>query len=114
MAFCTGIGGLSLCVMGVAPMSLIMLPKHMVMGPTGPLGNIMDTIPMLNIPSYVMCNSTLPIPKPCIPSTTPWCAPVPTVLIDNMPAFDNTAKSICALGGVVNIMVPTQFNLLVG
>jgi len=108
------LGGLSLCSFGVAPMPISIIPKNMVMGPTGPLSNIMDNIPMLNVAPYVMCTLP-PLPKPCVPALpAPWVAPIPTVLIANVPAFDNTAKGICAQAGVINILMPMQFNVLLG
>jgi hypothetical protein len=49
-------------------------------------------------------------PMPCIPVPTgPWVPGVPTVLITNIPAIDNTCKLMCAWGGVIAFSTPGQF-----
>lgn len=107
MALGGSLGGVSLCSFGTVPVPVNMPPIHMVMGPSGPFNNMMDKNPIMNIPSYAVC--TVPVPKPCVPSVPgPWLAPIPTIMIGNSPVFDNSAKAICALGGIVSIMAPTQ------
>jgi hypothetical protein len=43
-----------------------------------------------------------------------WVPPIPFVLIGNAPVHDNAAIAICTLGGVVTIVVPTQFMVMFG
>jgi hypothetical protein len=86
-------------------------------------GVINDNIPMVNIPPFAMCNSLanptvasataaalgVLTPMPCIPVfPAPWVPGAPTVLIQNIPALDNTCKLMCAYGGVVTIGFPGQ------
>lgn len=111
------------CSFGVAPGALVVLPanKTMVGGP--PAANIMDFKPMVNIPTFCMCNTPsnpavasataaalgVLTPMPCVPVTTaPWAPGAPTVLIGNMPALNNSSKCMCAYGGVISITSPGQ------
>jgi hypothetical protein len=86
----------------------------------------MDNIPMLNILPFGMCKSMANpmvaaataaamgalVPMPCIPVTVaPWVPGAPTVLIGNMPALDNSAKLMCAWGGVIGIQMAGQFTV---
>jgi hypothetical protein len=46
---------------------------------------------------------------PCIPViTAPWFPGSPTVLIDALPALNNTSKCLCAWAGVISVTVPGQ------
>jgi hypothetical protein len=48
-------------------------------------------------------------PMPCIPNTpAPWTPGAPTVLINNMPALDDTSMCTCLWGGVIQISMPGQ------
>jgi len=116
-------GAMMTCSFGVAPSALVVLPanKTMVGGP--PAANIMDFKPMVNIPTFGMCNTPsnpavasataaalgVLTPMPCVPVTTaPWVPGAPTVLIGNMPALNNSSKCMCAYGGVISITSPGQ------
>jgi hypothetical protein len=48
-------------------------------------------------------------PMPCIPVTpAPWGPSVPTILLGNIAALDNTSKLICTWGGVIQVVYPGQ------
>ena len=110
------------CSMGMAPSSLIPTPK-MVMTGNMDAGNIMDNVPMMNIPPFGMCQSLanpqvaaataaalgVLTPMPCVPATpAPWTPGAPTVMLANMPALDNTSKLMCIWAGVISFTNPGQ------
>ena len=112
---CTG--ALLQCTFGMAPSSFIATPK-MIQTSFMDAGNIMDNIPIANIPPFAMCQSLanptvaaataaalgVLTPMPCVPVfPAPWVPGAPTVLLNNMPALDNTCKLMCAYAGVVSI-----------
>ncbi len=115
------------CCFGVAPAPLMVLPKNLVMT-TMPTANIMDNVPMMNIMPFGMCNSPsnpmviaataaalgVLTPMPCIPVVAaPWVPGSPTVLVGNMPALQNSSKAMCNWGGVIQPVVPGQFQTMV-
>lgn len=117
-----------MCTMGVAPSTLVVLPVHRVLAPA-PVANIMDNVPFLNVMPFGMCNSLanpavaaataaalgVLTPMPCTPMPAgPWVPGVPTVLVDNMPAVDNSCKLTCAFGGCISITVPGQMTVTGG
>jgi len=115
------------CSFGVAPSPLTVLPVNRVM--TGaPAANIMDHVPFVNVMPFGMCNSTAnPMvaaataaalgaftPMPCIPVTSaPWMPGAATVLLGGMPSLDNTSKLMCQWGGVIQVLVPGQFTVMI-
>ncbi len=116
-------GALLKCSMGLAPSSLVVLPKNRVMTSFVPAANIMDHVPMMNIMPFGMCTSLanpmvaaataaalgVLTPMPCIPNTpAPWIPGVPNVLIAHMPALDNTCKLMCIWAGVIEVSMPGQ------
>lgn len=118
-------GAMLKCSFGVAPSSMMVLPKNMVTT-TMPIANIMDNVPMMNILPFGMCNSMsnptvaaataaamgVLTPMPCIPATTaPWTPGCPTVLIANMPALSNSSKLMCMWGGVIEVTMPGQMTI---
>jgi hypothetical protein len=87
----------------------------------------MDHIPVLNVPTFGMCNSPsnptvaaataaamgVLTPMPCVPVTpAPWAPGSPTVLIGNMPALNNSSKLMCTWGGVIQITSPGEFTVM--
>lgn len=117
-------GAVMQCTMGVAPSSLIPTPKtvqtNYVMA-----ANIMDNIPMTNIPPFGMCNSPsnptvaaataaalgVLTPMPCVPATpAPWAPGSPKVLVCGMPALNDSSKLTCIWGGTISINNPGQTN----
>ena len=114
-------GAILKCSFGVAPASLVVLPKNRVLAEGMPAANVMDHIPIVNIPPFAMCNAPsnpaviaataaalgTPTPAPCVPATTmPWVPGAPTVMIANLPALDSTSQCPCAWGGVISISQP--------
>ncbi len=106
------------CSFGAAPSNLIVLPLNKVLTSFLPAANIMDHKPMVNVLPFGTCMSLanpmvasataaalgVLTPMPCIPMTmSPWVPGVPTVLIANMPAVDNTCTLMCNWGGVITI-----------
>lgn len=122
-------GAMLQCSFGLAPSSLIVIPKGPPTMAGGPLAaTIMDFTPIANIPPFGMCTSLanpmvaaattaalgVLTPMPCIPVTVaPWVIGSPTVLINNFPALNNSAKCMCTWGGVISINMPGQFTVQV-
>jgi len=122
------------CTMGAAPSALNVLPKNKMMTSNMAAANIMDNIPMVNVPSFGVCKSmanpavasataaataaaqgvfTL-TPMPCIPVfPAPWVPGAPTVMLANMPVLNNTSKLMCAYAGVVSFTNPGQMTEMV-
>jgi hypothetical protein len=117
------------CSFGVAPSTLIVIPKGMPVQDNSMFAaNIMDNIPMTNILPFGMCTSLanptvaaataaalgVLTPMPCIPVTpAPWFPGSPTVLINNFPALNNSCKCMCTWGGVISVIMPGQFTVMI-
>lgn len=114
------------CSFGAAPSTLIILPAHRTMAGGQPAANISDQKPMDNIPPFGMCmslaNPTVAAataaalgvltPMPCVPVIpAPWVPGSPTVMVDSMPALNNSSQCLCAWAGVIGIKVPGQFTV---
>lgn len=110
------------CTFGLAPSVLNATPKQVTTTNLA-AATIMDNKPMANIPPFGMCNSVanpavasataaalgVLTPMPCTPLfPAPWVPGVPTVLIQHVPALDNTCKLMCAYLGVVSVNFPGQ------
>jgi hypothetical protein len=115
-------GAMMMCSFGAAPAAISVLPANSVMCGT-PAANIMDHVPMTNIPTFGMCSSLanpqvaaatsaalgVLTPQPCIPATSsPWAPGSPTVLIANQPALNNSSKCMCNWAGVIQFNSPGQ------
>jgi hypothetical protein len=107
------------CSFGMAPSSLVVLPKNKTFTDQMPDANIMDHVPMVNIMPFGMCASLAnPVvasataaalgvltPMPCVPNTpAPWVTGAPTVLLGNAPTLDNVSKLNCMWGGVIQFV----------
>ena len=107
------------CSFGMAPSSLVVLPKNKTFTDQMPDANIMDHVPMVNIMPFGMCMSLAnPVvasataaalgvltPMPCIPNTpAPWVTGAPTVLLGNFPTLDNVSQLNCVWGGVIQFV----------
>ena len=116
-------GAMMQCSFGVAPAALTVLPTNRVMVGGPPAATIMDHVPMVNIPSFGMCQSLanpqvaaataaalgVLTPQPCIPVTVaPWAPGSPTVTIGNMPALTASSTCNCMWGGIIQISNPGQ------
>ncbi|MBT9489202.1 MAG: DUF4280 domain-containing protein [Rubrivivax sp.] len=117
-----------MCSMGAAPSALVVLPLNKVMSGNQPAANIMDHKPMVNILPFGVCRSIanptvaaatsaalgVLTPMPCIPATSsPWIPGVPTELVGNQPAVDNTCKLMCNWAGVIQVVAPGQATHLI-
>ncbi|MGA0955435.1 MAG: DUF4280 domain-containing protein [Burkholderiaceae bacterium] len=115
-------GAMMQCSFGVAPSSLVVLPVNRVFTTT-PAANILDSIPMLNVPPFGMCQSIanpsvaaataaalgVLTPMPCIPVTpAPWSPGSATVKLGGMPALQDSSKLNCVWGGSISINQPGQ------
>lgn len=122
MAMNTCMGASMMCTFGMAPSTLIPLPKP-VLTSNMVAANIMDNKPIVNIPPFGMCtcpaNPTVAAataaalgvltPMPCIPNTpAPWVVGAPNVLLCNQPALNNTSQLMCIWGGVITFSNPGQ------
>jgi hypothetical protein len=127
MGIQAAVGATLQCSFGVAPSVLTVLPVNRTMT-GGPAANIMDHVPMLNILPFGMCNcpanpmvaaataAALGVltPMPCIPMTSaPWMPGAPTVMVGGMPSLQNSSKLMCQWGGVIQILAPGQFTVMV-
>ena len=88
-------GAMMACTFGAAPASLIVLPVNKTMAEETPAANIMDCVPIENIPPFGVCSSLeypptatataaalgVLTPMPCVPLTDPWVPGSPTVMI---------------------------------
>ena len=105
------------CTFGVAPAALSVLPTNKVIE-GAPGANIMDFIPLTNIPTFAMCTSPgnplvialttaamgVPTPAPCIPMTvSPWAPGNPKVLLANFPILTDSSQLMCAWAGMISI-----------
>jgi hypothetical protein len=120
MAQQVNMGATLMCSFGLAPASLIVLPVNRTMAEGPPAANIMDHVPIVNIPPFGMCTAPtnpaviaatsaalgVPTPAPCVPVIpAPWVPGSPTVMIGNMPALNNTSQCMCTWLGVITVSV---------
>jgi hypothetical protein len=114
------------CSFGMAPSSLVVLPKNETFTDQVPDANIMDHVPMVNIMPFGMCTSLanptvaaataaalgVLTPMPCIPNTpAPWVTGAPTVMLGNAPALDNVSKLMCVWAGVIQFSTPGEMTV---
>ena len=116
-------GATTQCTFGLAPSTLIVLPKNRCLTSGMPAATILDNIPIVNIVPFGMCNSLanptvasataaamgVLTPMPCLPVIPgPWAPGAPTVLLGGTPSLDNVSKLMCAWAGVISIINPGQ------
>ncbi|RKH10772.1 DUF4280 domain-containing protein [Corallococcus sp. CA053C] len=114
-------GATLMCTFGVAPSTLVVLPKNKVMATT-PAANVMDILPA-NIPPFGMCqsmsNPTVAAataammgaltPMPCMPLVAgPWAPGSTKVFIAGSPALENGSQCKCMWGGAITVSVAGQ------
>jgi len=120
-------GAVLMCSFGMAPSSLNVTPKGQMVKAGGPMAaNIMDNVPIANVPPFGMCiTPTNPAvaaataaalgvltPVPCMPVIAgPWAPGSPTVMVNGQPALSSTSKCTCAWGGVISITMPGQLTV---
>src|SRR5437868_6943860 len=116
----------TMCSMGMAPSTLVVVPINRVLAGNQPAANIMDHIPIVNVVPFGMCMSPanpavaaataaalgVLTPMPCIPVTpSPWITGTPTVLLGNMPSLDNTHMLTCIWTGIITFTTPGEFTV---
>ena len=116
------------CSFGAAPSTLVATPQHRALCGDQPAANILDNKPFLNIPGFGACSSLAnPMvaaataaafgaltPQPCMPViVAPWVLGAPTVLLDDLPTLDNSAKCLCIWAGVISITLAGQPSVFV-
>ena len=126
MAFQVCSGAMLKCSFGMAPSTLIVLPVNQTLVGNMPEANIMDNKPMVNIMPFGMCQSIanpsvasatsaamgVLTPMPCVPVIpAPWAPGVPTIMIGNMPALNNTSKCMCTWAGIIEIINSGQMTV---
>ena len=128
MPKCVCSGAQLQCSSGASPSALVILPKNRV-NEVVPAANIMDFIPVTNIPPFGMCLSTANpavaaatsaattaalgvytfTPAPCLPATTsPWVNGNSTVLLASAPILTDDSTLTCSYGGSISITQPGQ------
>jgi len=121
------LGAQMMCTFGLAPSALV--PTVKMVNTAGVLAaNIMDFVPVANIPPFAMCTApTNPAvaaattaaagvltPMPCMPIPVgPWKPGAPTVMLGGVPALDNTSTLNCLWGGVITFITPGQFTHMI-
>lgn len=120
--------GVIKCAFGMAPSSLTVLPMNMIMSTTGPIANIIDNKPIMNILPFGMCITPsnpmvaaataaalgVLVPMPCIPVVSaPWVPGSIKVMVKVMPALDQKSVAMCNWGGVINTIFPGQIKIIV-
>lgn len=115
------------CSFGVAPSTLVVTPEKGVLGTKLPIANIMDNVPIKNIPPFGMCNSIanptvaaataaalgVLTPMPCVPVIAgPWVPGHPKAMVKKMPVLNATSKCMCNWGGVIQVLVPGQMKAM--
>jgi hypothetical protein len=122
MAMQTCMGAMMKCTFGMAPSTLMPTPKTVITS-NMMAANIMDHVPIMNIPPFGMCQcpanpavaaataAALGVltPMPCVPATpAPWVPGAQTVILCNTPALNNTSTLNCIWGGVITFSTPGQ------
>ncbi len=122
MAMQVCMGAMMQCSQGMAPSTLVPTPKT-AMTSNMVAANILDHVPMMNIPPFGMCRSPanptvaaataaamgVLTPMPCIPATpAPWTPGAPTVLLCGAPALDDSSKLMCIWAGTISISMAGQ------
>jgi hypothetical protein len=115
-------GALLRCSFGEVPGPLAVLPLNRVLTGT-PAANVMDHVPVVNVPSFGMCTSLanpmvaaataaaegVLTPMPCIPLTpAPWMPGAATVVLGDAPALDASSTLACAWAGTIEVLEPGQ------
>ncbi len=116
-----------MCTFGMAPAVLnCAIPPTLVTAGGLPAANIEHFAPIINIPTFGMCESlanpevasataaalgTL-TPMPCVPVTVdPWAPGAVSVVIGGAPALHDACMCTCAWGGEISITNPGQFEV---
>jgi len=128
MPFHVCMGATLQCSFGATPSKLAVLPQHRELTENMNAANIMDHAPTVNIMPFGMCMApTNPqvaaattaalgvlTPQPCVPATpAPWAPGSPTVILDQMPALNNTSQLLCTWLGVITVVDPGEHSVMI-
>ncbi len=106
------------CSEGTTPTSLLVIPSHMVMVEGRPAATKMDYAPIVNIPTFGMCNSSsnpaviaataaasgTKTPAPCVPATVaPWDSGSPSVKLGGNEALTDECTCSCLWNGTIEV-----------
>jgi Domain of unknown function (DUF4280) len=120
-------GATMMCSFGVAPASLVVLPTTTIVSGT-PTANNTAFAPVANVPPFGACSSLanptvaaataaalgVLTPMPCVPCTVaPWLPGPWKTINGGMPAVDQTCTLMCAWGGMIKVLSPGQFKVVV-
>lgn len=113
-------GAVLKCPFGVAPAVLNVLPTARVMVEGRPAASIADSVPMLNVLTFGMCNSLAnPMvaaataaalgaltPMPCVPAPAgPWVSPAVRTTVGGQPVLVQGSTCVCAYGGTIAVQM---------
>lgn len=118
-------GALMTCTMGLGPPApLAVTPRPPMLQAGGlPAATIADAVPMVNIPSFGMCNSPanpaviaatsaalgVHTPAPCVPVPAGgWIPGSSRVTVGGVPALTSTSTCQCAWQGTISFTQPGQ------
>ncbi len=103
-----------MCVAGAAPSPMTIIGTTI--AGEGMVGNISSAIPFVNVESFETCTilaaETLGVDTECVPAIEAWVPGVPTVLIGEECALDQTSMLMCNIGGVITIQFPGQISAI--
>ena len=110
MAQLVAMSAMMACTSGTAPSTLIVTVPT-VTAEMKPAANILDFVPITNIPPFGTCNvltaAASGVPTPCVPAVAaPWAPGSATVTLRGAPALNNTSKCVCSIGGSISITNP--------
>ncbi len=114
-------GGMCKCLFGKISSPIIVLPKSMVFTSSMmPVADIMQFMPIVNIPTFGMCQSpanpavvmAAGMPVPCVPLiVSPWIPTKPNVLVKGIPILLKNSMTFCAYAGLITISNAGQFKI---
>lgn len=122
---CTG--AILKCPFGAVPVPFNSLPIPRVLVGGMPAGVMTDIVPMLNVPTFGMCQSPanpmfiaataaamgVPTPVPCIPVPAgTWLSAEPKVQIGGQSALTADSKLMCAWAGEITVQFPGQITVM--
>ena len=110
-------GAMLKCSQGLSPSTLIVIPPT-VNTEKKQMANMMDFVPVTNIPPFGLCNtetnpavaaatssaSGVHTPAPCVPVfTMPWTGCKTNVLVRKAPAVLKSSKLMCTWTGQISV-----------
>ncbi|MBN9344357.1 MAG: hypothetical protein BGO76_03000 [Caedibacter sp. 38-128] len=101
------------CAVGATPSAMTIIGN--IIAGEGMIGNISSAIPFVNIEGFSVCSilaaATFGAKTECVPAIESWIPGVPTVLVGEEAALDQTSMLVCDEGGVITIEFPGQIQI---